>query len=265
MTKRASLLGVLIAIGGILAGSMWEGTNPVAFVDIPAFLIIICGTAGATMASTGWQAMRRVPKLYRIAFSSPQLDFQGRRDLLIELTEKARREGLLSLDTSTAEIEDEFTRNGLMMVVDGAEAPQIRSVMESEIEGMLTRHHHATAVFEKAGGFAPTMGILGTVMGLVHVLQHMSKPSTLGPAISSAFIATLLGVGSANVVYLPVASRLKALSEREAELRWMTLEGILAVHAGDNPRVVGSRLDTFMPESSMRLADEPDDQPAQAA
>jgi chemotaxis protein MotA len=111
---------------------------------------------------------------------------------------------------------------------------------------MSARHHAGAAPFEKAGGFAPTIGIIGTVMGLVHVLQNLSAPSTLGPAISGAFIATLLGVGSANVIYLPVANRLKALSSEEVELRTLTLDGILAVQAGDNPRVVAEKLNSYI-------------------
>jgi chemotaxis protein MotA len=111
---------------------------------------------------------------------------------------------------------------------------------------MSARHHAGAMPFEKAGGFAPTMGIIGTVMGLVHVLQNLAAPSTLGPAISSAFIATLLGVGSANVVFLPIANRLKALSAEEVELRMMTLDGILSVQAGDNPRVVAEKLDSYV-------------------
>jgi chemotaxis protein MotA len=111
----------------------------------------------------------------------------------------------------------------------------------------MARHAEGVAPFEKAGGFAPTMGIIGTVMGLVHVLQNLSAPSTLGPSISGAFIATLMGVGSANVIYLPIANRLKALSTQELELRTMTLEGILAVQAGDNPRVVAEKLGSFVP------------------
>ena len=120
-------------------------------------------------------------------------------------------------------------------------------MLEAEIDGMTARHHQGAAPFEKAGGFAPTMGSIGTVMGLVHVLSNLSAPSTLGPAISSAFIATLMGVGSANVVYLPIANRLKALSKQEAELRSLTLEGILSVQAGDNPRVVAEKLGSYVP------------------
>jgi chemotaxis protein MotA len=123
----------------------------------------------------------------------------------------------------------------------------VRDILDAEIDAMGARHHAGVAPFEKAGGFAPTIGIIGTVMGLVHVLQNLSAPATLGPSISSAFIATLMGVGSANVIYLPVANRLKALSAEEIELRTLTVEGILSVQAGDNPRVVADKLTSFVP------------------
>jgi chemotaxis protein MotA len=132
------------------------------------------------------------------------------------------------------------------LVVDGIDPDLVREVLEAEIDGMTARHHSGAAIFDKAGGFAPTMGIIGTVMGLVHVLQNLASPSTLGPAISSAFIATLFGIGTANVIYLPVGNRLKSLSTAEVELRTLTLDGILAVQAGDNPRVVAEKLNSYI-------------------
>ena len=166
--------------------------------------------------------------------------------LLVSLAEQARREGLLALDAQIAEIDDEFTKKGLQLVVDGTDPELVRAILEAEIDGMAARHHAGVLPFEKAGGFAPTIGIIGTVMGLVHVLQNLSAPATLGPSISSAFIATLMGVASANVIYLPVANRLKAMSAEEIELRTLTLEGILSVQAGDNPRVVADKLTSFV-------------------
>ena len=185
--------------------------------------------------------------LFKLVFGPPELDVNGRVQQLVGFAEQARREGLLALDAKTGEIEDDFTRKGLQLVVDGSDPELVREVLEAEIDGMMARHHEGAAPFEKAGGFAPTMGIIGTVMGLVHVLENLSHPATLGPAISSSFIATLMGVGSANVLYLPIANRLKALSKAEVELRTLTLEGILAVQAGDNPRVVAEKLGSFVP------------------
>jgi chemotaxis protein MotA len=247
--KPAAAIGIGIAMVGILMGAMMGGTSPAAFIDMPAFLIILGGTSGAVTASVGLEAMKNLPNLYKIAIKTPPPDVAGRVDVLVSLAEQARREGLLALDARVGEIDDNFTRKGLQLVVDGIDPDLIRDVLDAEIDGMVARHHVGAEAFNKAGGFAPTMGIIGTVMGLVHVLQNLSSPASLGPAISSAFIATLLGIGSANVIYLPIANRLKGLSAAEVELRRLTLDGILAVQAGDNPRVVAERLSSFIPPS----------------
>jgi chemotaxis protein MotA len=255
--KAATAIGIGIAFAGILLSAIMGGVSPAAFIDIPAFLIVLGGTAGVTLASVGMDPFKRIPKLYKLAFSPPVLDVTGRVQQLVGFAEQARREGLLALDSQTKEIEDNFTRKGMQLVVDGSDPELVAEVLEAEIDGMQARHHEGAAPFEKAGGFAPTMGIIGTVMGLVHVLSNLSAPSTLGPAISSAFIATLMGVGSANVVYLPVANRLKALDKQEAELRNLTLEGILSVQAGDNPRVVAEKLGSFVPPAERDQEDAP--------
>jgi chemotaxis protein MotA len=247
--KAATAIGIAAGVGALLFASMMEGTQPMAFFNIPALIIVCVGTGAATLSSVGMDTMKKIPALYKLAFGPPELDVRGRVDLIVSLAEQARREGLLALDAQLGEIDDEFTRKGLQLVVDGTDPELVREILDAEIDGMTTRHAAGATAFEKAGGFGPTMGIIGTVMGLVHVLQNLSAPSTLGPAISTAFIATLLGVGAANVIFLPVASRLRALSSAEAELRILTLEGILAVQAGDNPRVVGDKLRSFLAPS----------------
>ena len=191
--------------------------------------------------------MKRVPSLYKLVFSAEPPDMRGRLDQLVSLADEARRNGLLALDAQISEIDDGFTRNALQLVVDGTDPEMVHAIMEAEIDGMVARHAAGAAPFEKAGGFAPTMGIIGTVLGLVHVLQNLSSPATLGPSISTAFLATLMGVGSANVVFLPIANRLKAISAEEVELRMMTLEGILSIQAGDNPRLVAEKLMSYVP------------------
>ena len=198
--KAATAIGIGVAAMGILMAGIMGGTSPASFIDIPAFLIILGGTGGVTMASVGMDGMKKIPKLYKLVFSPPEIDMAARVKLIVSFAEQARREGLLALDGKTAEIEDTFTRKGLQLVVDGSDPELVREVLEAEIDGMMARHHEGALPFEKAGGFAPTMGIIGTVMGLVHVLSNLSEPATLGPAISSAIIATPLGVASANVI-----------------------------------------------------------------
>jgi chemotaxis protein MotA len=254
--KAITAIGIGMALMSIIIATQFEGTPPMAFFNIPAYLVVLGGTLGATMASTTMEHVKKIPSLYKLAFSPPELDFRGRVTLLVEFAERARREGLLALEDEIEELDDEFCQKGLQLVVDGTDPDLVREILDNEIDGMTMRHHNGAAVFEKAGGFAPTLGILGTVCSLVFVLQNLSNPDTLGPAISGAFIATLMGVGSANVVYLPVAYKLKALSTLEGDLRTMTVEGILAIQAGDNPRVVEDKLLAFLSPEQRAAADE---------
>ncbi len=227
-------------------GAMMDGTQIPAFINIPAMLVVLGGTFGVTMAGTSMNQIKLIPKLYKLAFSPPEYNLRERVQLLVKFAEMARREGLLALDDELQNVEDEFTRKGMQLVVDGTDPELVAQILEIELESMAARHAKGAQPFEKAGGFAPTLGITGTVMGLVHVLENLSRPATLGPSISSAFIATLYGVGSANVVFLPVANKLKYLSSVEQELGYLTIEGILAIQAGDNPRVVESKLMSYV-------------------
>jgi chemotaxis protein MotA len=254
--KASTAIGIGVAFGALAMSSMMGGTSPASFINIPALMIILGGTGGVTLASCGMTAMKRVPSLYKMVFSAEPPDMRGRLDQLVSLADKARREGLLALDAQLAEIEDPFTRNALQLVVDGTDPEMVHAILEAEVDGMAARHAASAAPFEKAGGFAPTMGIIGTVLGLVHVLQNLAAPSTLGPSISAAFIATLMGVGSANVIFLPIANRLKAISAEEMELRMMTLEGILSIQAGDNPRLVAEKLMSYLPPIERSPADQ---------
>jgi len=254
--KAATAIGIAIAAIGLLGGAMMEGTTPVAFLNIPAILIVIGGTAGVCVASCGMEAMKRTPTLYKKAFAGEEPELGGKVVELVRYADRARRDGLLALEEELAGIDDEYLKKGLQLVVDGTDPDLVRDILEAEIEGMTARHRHAAEPFDKAGGFAPTMGIIGTVMGLVHVLENLEHPETLGPAISGAFIATLLGVASANVIYYPIAYRLKGLSSAEADARAMVLEGILAIQAGDNPRIVTEKLLSFVPPAQREEARE---------
>jgi chemotaxis protein MotA len=260
--KATTAIGIVVAILGLFFGMMMEGGNPAAFLNIPALLIIVGGTLGVTFAGTSLDRVKTWPTLWKKAFAAERPDLQAQVDQMVEFAEKARREGLLALEDDLEEIDDEFTRKGLQLVVDGTDPELVREILENEIDGMSARHKLMVQPFEKAGGFAPTMGIIGTVMGLVHVLENLDKPETLGPAISGAFIATLYGVAAANVLFLPVANRLKLMSEEEAESRYLQLEGILAIQAGDNPRVVADKLLAFVPPAD-RIS--PEEQKTQGA
>jgi chemotaxis protein MotA len=203
--------------------------------------------------------MKKIPVLYKKVAAGDEPDLRARVEDLVSYAERARRDGLLALEEELDAVDDRYTRKGLQLVVDGTEPELVADILDAEIDGMKGRHKQGINTFEQAGGFAPTMGILGTVLGLVAVLQKLDQPETLGPSISAAFIATLLGVGTANIVFLPVARRLKQLSHAEAEARNLVLEGILAIQAGDNPRVVQDKLMSFIPP------DQREDEPEEAS
>jgi chemotaxis protein MotA len=245
--KASSAIGLIIGAVGIGLGATMEGSSVMAVLNPSAMLIVLVGTFGAVMTGTSMGAIKNIPSLFKKAFSSEPPDLNARVTELVGYAEQARRDGLLALDEQLATIEDPYTRKGLQLVVDGTDPDLVADVLEAENDAMRKRHSASTQPFEKAGGYAPTMGIIGTVFGLIHVLSNLSKPETLGPSISAAFIATLLGIASANVVYLPIAARLKQLSQEELHFRAMTLEGILAIQAGDNPRVVAEKLMAYVP------------------
>ncbi len=247
--KASSLIGVLMGGIFIALGATMEGSNVMAVLNIPAMLIVFGGTLGAAMGGANFTAIKNIPTMFKKAFMPEPLDLVQRVTELVGYAEKARRDGLLALDDQLSKVEDPFTRKGLQLVVDGTDPDLVAEVLEAENAAMRKRHAASVQPWDKAGGYAPTMGIIGTVFGLVHVLTNLSQPETLGPLISAAFIATLLGVASANVVYLPVASRLKGLSAEELHFREMTIEGILSIQAGENPRVVGEKLLAYVPPS----------------
>jgi chemotaxis protein MotA len=225
-----------------------------AILNPSAIIIVLGGTLGATICGASFTAIKGIPTVLKAVFSPPVLDLNGRVAELVGYAEKARRDGLLALDEQLATVEDPFTKKGLQLVVDGTDPELVADVLDAENRAMRKRHAEMVQPWDKAGGYAPTMGIIGTVFGLVHVLENLSAPETLGPSISAAFIATLLGVASANVFYLPISSRLKQLSIAELHFREMTLEGILAIQAGDNPRVVEEKLMAYVPPAERASA-----------
>jgi chemotaxis protein MotA len=255
--KAATGIGIAIACVGLLVGASMEGTPLGSLFNVPAIVIIFGGLIGATMASVGMDGMKLIPTLYKKVMSTEPPDLRGNVDNLVGYAERARKDGLLALEEELEEVEDAYTRKGLQLVVDGTPPELVREILETEVRGMRARHKSGQKVFESAGGLAPTIGVLGTVMGLISALQKLDQPETLGPAISGAFIATLLGVGIANIVLLPVAMRLKQQSEAEVLARVLVLEGILAIQSGDNPRVIEEKLISFVPPAQRDAEDEP--------
>jgi chemotaxis protein MotA len=261
--KFGTVIGIVIACVGIAMGATMEGTNVAVVLNVPAILIVLVGTLGASIAACGLEIHIKLPQLFKKAIMPDDLDLVGRVNEIVGYAEKARRDGLLALDEAVKEIQDPFTQKGVQLVVDGTDPDLVAAVLDAENDAMRKRHAAGRAPFMQAGGYAPTMGIVGTVFGLVNVMNNLNQPSTLGPLIAAAFLATLMGVGSANVVFLPMANRLKELSQAELHFREMTLEGILGIQAGDNPRVIAEKLMAYVPPS--QRPSEEEQQAAKAA
>jgi len=245
--KAATAIGIGIAFVSLIVGGIMKGTQPTALMNPAAFVIILPTTLGCTIAACGMARAKLIPTLFKKAISPPEQDLGGSVQQLVGFAERARKDGLLALEEDVEAIEDEFTRKGLQLVVDGTDPELLAEVLEADTQAMHARHKANATVFTKAGAFAPTIGVMGTVIGLVHVLGNLSAPETLGPSIATAFIATLYGIGAANVVFLPVGARLQALSAEEVHMRNLILEGVLAIQAGDNPRVVQEKLLSYVP------------------
>jgi chemotaxis protein MotA len=243
---KTTLPGIVLAVAALLGGAFMEGTTPDKLVMLPAFVIVIGGTIGAAMCAFPLAVAANIPKLFGILMKDAPHDLTHVVDTFVKLADRARREGLLALEQEASSLEP-FTRRGVQMVVDGSDPALVREILEADIEAMRERHKPGAAFFEAMGGFAPTMGILGTVMGLVHVLENLSEPDKLGPLIASAFLATLYGIFFANAMFLPLGTKLKGKSAEEIHMKELIVEGVLAVQAGDNPRVVREKLEAFLP------------------
>jgi chemotaxis protein MotA len=242
----AAIVGIAISFVCILAGMILEGTSPAALISPPAILVVIPSTIGVSIASGYLKEMPIIFKGIKDALLTKQHDPTEAVDLMVKFAEKARREGLLALEEAVKEVHDPFMKKGIEMAVDGTDPEQLREILEAEIYARKQEAKIPMKFCENAGGFAPTIGIIGTVLSLVHIMHNLSDPGTLGPAISSAFIATLLGVGTANIIYLPLSNKLKRMSETEAHHMEAVVEGVLSIQAGANPRTIQQKLSAIL-------------------
>ncbi len=243
-----TIIGLACAFGALGISVTLEGGHLGSFFNVPAAIIVFGGTAGAVIVSTPVPILLKAPKALMLAFFGGKL-FSPREAVtkLVDLSRRARREGLLALETSIPEAGDEFLKKGLQLVVDGIDADILEAILASEIRSRGHRHQQTAGVFGTMGGLAPTLGVTGTVMGLVHMMENLSDPSSMGPAIAGAFIATLYGVASANVVFLPLAEKLKARSAAEKAIHVMMLEGLVSLQNGENAITIEERLKTHLP------------------
>ena len=241
-----SLVGLTLAFAAILVGQVLEGGHISSLIQPTAFLIVIGGTLGAVMLQSPLRTFVDGMRMARWVFVPPAASPAQIIEQVANWSQIARKEGLLMLENHIEGVTDPFMRNGLQMLVDGAEPGRLREVLEVEIGVWEAQLRQSAKIWEAAGGYAPTIGILGAVMGLIHVMENLSDPSKLGAGIAVAFVATIYGVGFANLVFLPVAKKLGAHIGMQANLREMFVDGIVGIANGDNPRIIASRMQGYV-------------------
>ncbi len=241
-----SLAGLLLGMLAILLGQVLEGGHLGSLLQPTAFMIVIGGTVGAVMLQSPWRAFRNGVAMARWVFFPSLPDQQALIAQVVAWSGIARKEGLLALESRIDELPDPFMRKGLQLLVDGVDPEHIRQVLEVEIATWEADMKQATKVWEAAGGYAPTIGIIGAVMGLIHVMENLSDPSKLGSGIAVAFVATIYGVGSANLIFLPMAKKLQAHVALLVGVREMVVDGLICIAHGDNPRLIESRLQGYV-------------------
>ncbi len=251
----ATVIGLILAVVAIVFSAYRGDINPGIFVSAyDAFLLVFLGTLGATLVSFPLKTFTRGLRTgFAMAFTEPQSHEHEMIANLVTFAEKARREGLLALENEAAELDDEFMRKGIQLVIDGRDADIIRKILETEVLFVQERVAKAEAVFNTMGGFSPTLGIIGTVLGLIAMLNKLGEASkggdaagTLGSAVAQAFIATFFGISLANLLWLPIAAKVKERNGQQLLLREIQIEGILAIQAGDNPRLLEEKLHAFL-------------------
>jgi len=247
---KASFIGIVLALGGILAGLLLEGGTMSQVLQPTAAMIVFGGTLGAVMLQFPLPIILLAFRQLGSVFVNPQRDQLAIIAQLVQYAQTARREGIVSLDAELPHIEDSFLKRTLMLAVDGTEPQELRKMMELELDNQAEYEEQVPQVFESAGGFAPTIGIIGAVLGLIQTMQHLDKIDEVGRGIAVAFVATIYGVGSANLLYIPMAGKMKLRIREEQIMREMQLEGVASILEGMNPRMLETKLLGFLVEAN---------------
>lgn len=241
-----SLIGLILGIGAILGGQFLEGGHASSLLNGPAMLIVFGGTLGAVMLQSPLMQFVRGLRLLGWVFVPPKLMADEAIDKIIAWSNIARKEGLLGLEAVADTESDDFARKGLQLLVDGNEPEVMRNILEVEVDAKEQHDLSAAKLYESMGGYSPTIGIIGAVMGLIQVMENLSDPSKLGHGIAVAFVATIYGVGLANLILIPIANKLKSLVFAQTQFRYMMIEGIVSIAEGDNPRNIEAKLLGFV-------------------
>ena len=241
-----SIIGIVMALGAIVGGNAMEGGHLSSLMQLTAFIIVAGGTIGAIMLQSPMSVFMGALKMIAWVFMPPKLDPKAAIEKIVGWSNIARKEGLLGLEAMAEGETDTFARKGLQLLVDGSEPESIRKILEVELD---TKEHNDTQsakVYEGMGGYCPTVGIIGAVMGLIHVMNNLADPSSLGSGIAVAFVATIYGVGLANLFFLPMASKLKSVIHGQTKFREMVIEGIISIAEGENPRNIETKLHGYL-------------------
>ena len=243
---KISVVGLLLGVVAIVGGQILEGGNVASLSQPTALLIVLGGTMGAVMLQSPYATFMRGVRMVRWVWYPPVVDYRLLIKQVSNWSQISRREGLLALENTINQLKDDFARKGLQLLVDGAEPERLREVLEVEIGTFEEEMRQSARIWEAAGGYSPTIGILGAVLGLIHVMENLSDPSKLGAGIAVAFVATIYGVGLANLVFLPMANKLKSHISRLVIQREMIVDGLVGIANGDNPRIIESRLQGYV-------------------
>lgn len=246
-----SIAGIVVSLSSILLGNLLDGGALASLINGPALIIVFGGTFGATLLQYPPRIVLRSLAMSLWVFKPNKINLEAQFSKIVEWSNLARRKGLLGLEELIDEIEDPFIQIGLQLLVDGKEPEAIAEALELEINIRENRDYQAARLFEAMGGYAPTIGILGAVMGLIHVMENLSDPTLLGKGIATAFVATIYGVASANLIFLPVANKLKAHIFAENQAKEMLSLGIVAIAKNENPKNIALKLNSFLEEADL--------------
>ena len=241
-----SIVGLLLALVAILGGNIIEGGSIGSLLNAPAALIVLGGTLAAAIIHTSFKSVMRAAKIVRWVVTPPTLDVEGAINKMLNWSMTARKEGLLGLEPIVDTEREYFARKGLRLLVDGTEPDAIRRIMEVDLLVQEQRDVQGARFFECMGGYSPTIGIIGAVMGLIQVMRNLADPSQLGAGIATAFVATIYGVGLANLMFLPMAAKLKGVIQEHYNYREMIIEGVIAIAEGENPRAIEMKLNGYL-------------------
>lgn len=241
-----SLLGIILAFVAILGGNLLEGGAMGSLFNAPAGLIVVGGTLAATILQTSWPMLKRALRQVRWVFVPPYISLEDGIGKVIDWSVKARKQGLLGLEGLAEREPEKFARKGLQLLVDGAEPEAIRSIMEVDLESREQRDLEASRIYEAMGGYSPTIGIIGAVMGLIQVMTNLEDPESLGSGIATAFVATIYGVALANLLFFPIANKLRSIIKERTRYEDMMIDGIIAIAEGENPKSIELRLRGFL-------------------